>query len=111
MQSRSLRNASGRLVARLAADVPRGDHMLTRALDRPEVRSANFLVALACLLYVRGATAAAPMTLTCPDAGGAQIFLLDLDNATSFPRLVEGATVADQNSCSEMLQSAQPRLH
>jgi hypothetical protein len=45
------------------------------------VRRTSFLVALACFLCVRVAIAAAPITLTCPDAGGAQIFMLDLDNA------------------------------
>ena len=51
------------------------------ALDGPEMRRAGVLLALAGFLYVRVAIAAAPVTLTCPDAGGSQTFLLDLDNA------------------------------
>jgi len=54
---------------------------LARRAAHPEVRERAFLLALASFLYVRVAIAAAPITLTCPDAGGTQIFLLDLDNA------------------------------
>ena len=55
--------------------------MIARALDGAEVRTASLLLAVICFLYVRVAIAAPPMTLTCPDAGGAQTFLLDMDNA------------------------------
>jgi hypothetical protein len=57
--------------------------MMARALDGPEVvRRVSVLLALTGFLYVRVViAAAAPVTLTCPDAGGSQTFLLDLDNA------------------------------